>query len=183
VLAGVLRSLDSRDPHAAQHAATVARIARDIANCAGMSSKDQELAHTAGLLHDIGMWSLPIALPRHGSPLTDEQWSLVQRHPEWGADLLRDVMVYGPVAEIVRAHHERIDGRGYPNGLTGDEIPAIARIIAVGEAYDRLTASDTYRTRMSPSEALTELRRVAGAQLDPRYVEVLAALLTGDGGE
>jgi hypothetical protein len=145
-----------------------------------MSPANQELAHTAGLLHDIGMLSLPGTPPGRGGTLTDEGWRLVRRHPQLGADLLKDLTLYGPVAEIVLAHHERIDGRGYPNGLTGDEIPAIARIIAVGEVYDRLTASDTYRTPVSPFEALNELRRVSGAQLDGRYVELLADLLTRD---
>ena len=81
------------------------------------------------------------------------------------------------------AHHERIDGRGYPNGLPGEEIPEIAKIIAVAEVYDTLTAADTYRTRMSSFEALRELRRVAGSQLDSGYVEVLAGLLSGEGVE
>lgn len=180
VLAGLLRSLEGRDEQAARHAAAVARLARDIAERAGMSPKDQELAHTAGLLHDIGMVSLPGAPLGRGGTLTDEEWRLVLRHPELGADLLKDLTLYGPVAEIVLAHHERLDGRGYPNGLTGDEIPAIARIIAVGEVYDRLTASDTYRTPVSPLEALNELRRVSGAQLDGRYVELLADLLPRD---
>jgi putative nucleotidyltransferase with HDIG domain len=180
VLAGLMRSLDGRDQHAARHAAAVARLARDIAERAGMSAEDQELAHTAGLLHDIGRVSLPGAPPGRGGALTDEDWRLIQRHPELGADLLKDLALYGPVAEIVLAHHERIDGRGYPNGLSGDGIPAIARIIAVGEVYDRLTASDTYRTPVSRFEALDELRRVSGAQLDGRYVELLADLLTRD---
>jgi HD-GYP domain-containing protein (c-di-GMP phosphodiesterase class II) len=100
-----------------------------------------------------------------------------------GADLLRDLGMYGPVAEIVLAHHERIDGRGYPAGMTGDQIPELAKIISVAEVYDTLTASDTYRTQMSSFEALTELRRVAGSQLDERYVEILAGLLTGVGVE
>jgi HD-GYP domain-containing protein (c-di-GMP phosphodiesterase class II) len=85
------------------------------------------------------------------------------------------------VAEIVLAHHERIDGRGYPSGLYGEDIPAIAKIISIAEVYDTLTASDTYRTQMSSFEALRELRRVSGSQLDERYVEVLAGLLTGEG--
>ena len=89
--------------------------------------------------------------------------------------------MYGPVAEIVLNHHERIDGRGYPNGIAGDEIPPIARIVAVAEVYDTLTAPDTYRDRMTSFEALTELRRVAGRQLDGRYVEILAELLAGQG--
>jgi putative nucleotidyltransferase with HDIG domain len=183
VLAGLMRSLDIRDEHAARHAAAVARFAKDIAQAVGMSEADRELAHTAGLLHDIGRFALSDRVAERGRTLTDEDWLAIQRHPELGADMLRDLGMYGPVAEIVLAHHERIDGRGYPQGLTGGQIPEIAKIISVAEVYDTLTASDTYRTQMSSFEALTELRRVSGTQLDERYVEVLAELLTGEGVE
>jgi putative nucleotidyltransferase with HDIG domain len=183
VLAGLMRSLDIRDQRAARHAAAVARFARDMAESVGMGDHEQELAHTAGLLHDIGRFALSDRVAERGRTLTEEDWEAIQRHPVLGADMLKDLGIYGPVAEIVLAHHERIDGRGYPNGLTGDEIPEIAKIISVAEVYDTLTASDTYRTQMSSFEALRELRRVAGSQLDGRYVEVLAQLLTGEGVE
>jgi putative nucleotidyltransferase with HDIG domain len=183
VLAGLMRSLDIRDQRAARHAAAVARFARDIAAAVGMSEADRELAHTAGLLHDIGHFALSDRVAERGRTLTEEDWAAIQRHPELGADMLRDLGMYGPVAEIVLTHHERIDGRGYPQGLTGDQIPELAKIISVAEVYDTLTASDTYRTRMSSFEALTELRRVAGSQVDERYVEILAGLLTGVGVE
>jgi len=183
VLAGLLRALDIRDQRAARHAAAVARFARDMADSLGMSEQDQELAHTAGLLHDIGHFALSDRVAQRGVTLTDEDWMAIQQHPELGADILRDLGMYGPVAEIVLTHHERIDGRGYPRGLTGEEIPEIAKIIAVAEVYDTLTAADTYRTRMSSFEALRELRRVAGTQLGADYVEVLAGLLSGEGVE
>jgi putative nucleotidyltransferase with HDIG domain len=183
VLAGLLRALDTRDQRAARHAAAVARFASDMADAVGMSEQEQELAHTAGLLHDIGHFALSDRVAERGRALTDEDWMAIQRHPELGAEMLRDLGMYGPVAEIVLAHHERIDGRGYPNGLPGEEIPAIAKIIAVAEVYDTLTAADTYRTRMSSFEALRELRRVSGTQLDAGYVEVLAGLLSGEGVE
>jgi putative nucleotidyltransferase with HDIG domain len=183
VLAGLLRALDIRDQRAARHAAAVARFASDMADALGMSEQDQELAHTAGLLHDIGHFALSDRVAERGRTLTDEDWMAIQQHPELGADMLRDLGMYGPVAEIVLAHHERIDGRGYPNGLEGDQIPEIAKIISVAEVYDTLTAADTYRTRMSSFEALRELRRVAGTQLDAEYVEVLAGLLSGEGVE
>ena len=183
VLAGLLRALDIRDERAARHAAAVARFASDMADAVGMSEQDQELAHTAGLLHDIGHFALSDRVAERGGPLTDEDWMAIQRHPELGAEMLRDLGMYGPVAEIVMAHHERIDGRGYPSGLPAEEIPEIAKIIAVAEVYDTLTAADTYRTRMSSFEALRELRRVAGSQLDSGYVEVLAGLLSGEGVE
>ena len=181
VLAGLMRSLDIRDERAARHAAAVARFARDIARAVGMSERDCELAHTAGLLHDIGNFALSDRVAERGRTLTDEDWLAIQRHPELGADMLKDLGMYGPVGEIVLAHHERVDGRGYPSGMPGEQIPEIAKIISVAEVYDTLTASDTYRTRMSSFEALRELRRVAGSQLDGRYVEVLAQLLSGEG--
>jgi putative nucleotidyltransferase with HDIG domain len=183
VLGGLMRALDIRDPRAARHAAGVARFARDIAEAAGMSEEEGELAHTAGLLHDIGHFALSDRVAERAGPLTEPDWSAIQRHPALGAEVLKDLGVYGPVAEIVLAHHERIDGRGYPNQLPGDQIPEIAKIVAVAEVYDTLTASDTYRTPMSSFEAMTELRRVAGSQLESRYVEVLASLLGGEGVE
>jgi putative nucleotidyltransferase with HDIG domain len=183
VLAGLMRAMDTRDGRAARHAAAVARFARDIAEAVGMNGRECELAHTAGLLHDIGHFALSDRVAERGRTLTEEDWEAIQRHPELGADMLRDLGMYGPVAEITLAHHERIDGRGYPHGLSGDAIPEIAKIISVAEVYDTLTASDTYRTQMSSFEALNELRRVSGTQLEGRYVEVLAGLLTGVGVE
>ena len=181
VLAGLVRALDARDQRAARHSAAVARFARDLARATGMSERECERAHTAGLLHDIGRFALSDRVSERGRTLSEEDWEAIQRHPALGADMLRDLGVYGPVAEIVLTHHERVDGRGYPRALTRDEIPEIAKIIAVAEVYDTLTAQDTYRTRVSSFEALRELRRVAGTQLDARYVEAFAELLAGEG--
>ena len=183
VLSGLIRTLDARDHRAARHCAAVARFARDIAAHVGMTERDQELAHTAGLLHDIGRFALSDRVMERGVVLTEDDWTAIRRHPELGADMLRDIGVYGPLSEIIVAHHERPDGKGYPHGLTGEAIPEIAKIIAVAEVYDTLTAPDTYRTRLSSFEALTELRRVAGKQLDAGYVEALAELLAGQGTE
>ncbi len=183
VLSSLVRTLDERDSRAARHCAAVAAFSRDIAAQAGMSKRDQELAHTAGLLHDIGKFALSDRVMERGGRLEDADWRGIRRHPEIGASLLSDIGVYGPVAEIVLAHHERPDGRGYPNGVTDEAIPPIAKIVAVAEVYDTLTAPDTYRTPMTSFEALRELRRVAGTQLDGTYVEALATLLSGRGTE
>ena len=156
---------------------------RELRRVAGSQLDSGYVEVLAGLLHDIGHFALSDRVAERGGPLTDEDWMAIQRHPELGAAMLRDLGMYGPVAEIVMAHHERIDGRGYPSGLAAEEIPEIAKIIAVAEVYDTLTAADTYRTRMSSFEALRELRRVAGSQLDSGYVEVLAGLLSGEGVE
>jgi putative nucleotidyltransferase with HDIG domain len=181
VLSGLIRTLDLRDARAARHAAAVAAFSRDIAEAVGMSPRDCELAHTAGLLHDIGRFGLSDRVMERGRTLTEQDWDTIREHPAMGADLLRDLGVYGPVAAIVRAHHERVDGRGYPDGVPADDIPEIAKIVSVAEVYDTLTADDTYRTPVSSFEALNELRRVSGTQLDGRYVEALAELLSGRG--
>jgi putative nucleotidyltransferase with HDIG domain len=183
VLSGLIRTLDHRDARAARHAAAVAAFSRDIAQAVGMSERECELAHTAGLLHDIGRFGLSDRVMERGRTLTEQDWDTIREHPAMGADLLRDLGVYGPVAEIVRSHHERIDGRGYPDGRASDEIPELAKIVAVAEVYDTLTADDTYRTPVSSFEALNELRRVSGTQLEGRYVEALAELLAGRGVE
>ncbi|MGZ4247453.1 MAG: HD-GYP domain-containing protein, partial [Solirubrobacteraceae bacterium] len=135
VLAGLMRSLHIRDGRAARHAAAVAHFSRDMAKKVGMSDQEQELAHTAGLLHDIGHFALSDRVAERGRTLNEEDWAAIQRVPELGADMLKDLGIYGPVAEIILAHHERIDGRGYPKGLTEAEIPEIAKIIAVAEVY------------------------------------------------
>jgi putative nucleotidyltransferase with HDIG domain len=183
VLSGMLRNLDMRDARTARHSAAVAVFARDIAEAVGMSDRERELAHTAGLLHDVGKFALSDRVMEPKVQLNETDWKGVRRHPELGAAMLRDLGVYGPIAEIIRAHHERLDGFGYPAGLKGDAIPEITKIVAVAEVYDTLTADDTYRTKMSSFEALTELRRVSGSQLDGRYVEALARVLGGTGVE
>ena len=177
LLAGMLRALQQRDPESARHAAAVATYASDIARTAGLDEATCTDAHAAGLLHDLGRLSISdVALHATGD-LTEREWEAIQRHPEAGADMLRHVGIDGVVAEAVAAHHERIDGRGYPIGLSGEEIPVLARIVAVAEAYDTLTAATSYRTPMSSFQALTELRRVAGSQLDTEFVEALADVL------
>jgi putative nucleotidyltransferase with HDIG domain len=182
VLSGLIRTLEVRDPRAARHCAAVARFSRDIARQAGLSKKDQQLAHTAGLLHDIGKFALSDRV-LDGQGLNEADWRGIRRHPAIGAELLRDISLYGPVGEIVGAHHERPDGRGYPHRLAGEDIPVIARIVAVAEVYDTLTAPDTYRAQMTSFEALTELRDHAGRQFDGRFVEALALVLQGQGME
>ena len=181
VLSGMLRSLDMRDGRTARHSAAVAQFARDIAAESGLSVSDRELAHTAGLLHDVGKFALSDRALDQGIKLNEEDWKGIRRHPELGADMLRDLGLYGPVADVVRSHHERLDGRGYPQGLSGEEISEVAKIVAVAEVYDTLTGGDTYRATMSSFQALRELRRVAGRQLDGRYVEALATVLEGTG--
>lgn len=179
MLSALLRTLDLRDQMTARHSAAVARYSRAIAQRAGFSRQEEELVHIAALLHDIGKFILPDRILKANVPLTDEDWMLIKRHPQQGARVVSSLDGYGPVADIILAHHERIDGKGYPRGLKGDEIPELARIISVSDTYDVMTARDSYRTPMSSADAIAELRRVAGAQLDERFVEIFIELLEG----
>jgi len=180
MLSAMLRTLDLRDQMTARHSAAVARYSRAIAQRAGYSRREEELVHIAALLHDIGKFILPDRILKANVPLTDEDWMLIKRHPQQGARVVSSLDGYGPVAEVIIAHHERIDGKGYPRGLAGDEIPELARIISVADTYDVMTARDSYRAPTSSHDAIQELRRVAGAQLDARFVEVFIELLEGD---
>jgi putative nucleotidyltransferase with HDIG domain len=177
LLSALLRTLDLRDRMTARHSAAVARYAREIAAAAGLSEEEQELAHTAGLLHDIGKFILPDRILKGNVELTEADWVEIRKHPSEGARIVSEIDGYQPVGEIILAHHERLDGLGYPLSLRGDEIPMLSKVIAVADTYDVLTARDSYRRPVSTHEAITELRRSAGTQLDPTFVEILAELL------
>jgi len=166
----LLETLSLRDPNAGHHAAAVAHYAHELARAAGLKERQQAVVHTAGLLHDIGKEALPDHLLVGRNELHPQERQMLQRHPADGARLLLRVEGLGEVATAVLAHHERIDGQGYPDGLAGDEIPIAARILAIAEVYDVLTSEGSYRQPLSAAEAEDELRRVAGAQLDGRLV-------------
>jgi putative nucleotidyltransferase with HDIG domain len=166
----LLETLALRDPTAARHAAAVAHYAHELARAAGLAEREQAVVHTAGLLHDIGKEALPDHILLGRSELHAAERRLVERHPADGARLLLRVEGLGEVANAVLAHHERIDGHGYPDGLAGDEIPMTARILAIAEVYDVLTAPDSYKIPLGAAQAEEELRRVAGSQLDGRLV-------------
>jgi putative nucleotidyltransferase with HDIG domain len=177
VLFAMIETLALRDRMTARHSAAVARYARAMAIAMRLPAREQELVHTAGLLHDIGKFAFPDEILLADRRLTDEQWEVVKRHPADGARVVRRVEGYGPVADIVLSHHERWDGSGYPRRLAGDEIPLSARLIAAADAYDVLTARDSYRTPVTSEAAVAELRRAAGTQFDPAVVEALASVL------
>ena len=179
VLSALLRTLDLRDRMTARQSAAVARYAREIAIAAGFSKEDQELVHTAGLLHDIGKFIFPDRILKSDTKLTDDDWNIIKMHPYQGARVVAQMEGYGPISDIILAHHERPDGKGYPRSLKGNEIPPLSRIISVADTYDVMTARDSYRTPISSFEAIQELKRVAGAQLDADYVELFIRILAG----
>ena len=177
LLGTVLQTLSLRDKMTARHSAAVARYSREIAVELGLSERERDVVHTAALLHDIGKFIFPDSILFADKKLSQEDLEIVRMHPEQGARLVARIDGYGPVAEIILAHHERIDGNGYPNGLVGAQIPLAARIISVADTYDVMTSRDSYRDPVSSREAIEELRRVSDAQLDALVVETFVGLL------
>jgi putative nucleotidyltransferase with HDIG domain len=181
VLVTMLRTLSLRDRYTARHSAAVARYAYAVARAAGCSEDELRTVHTAGLLHDIGKFAFPDSILLADRPLSEADFEVVRQHPVHGADLVRRIEGYEEIAAVILAHHERIDGTGYPYGLRGEEIPGLARMISVADIYDVLTARDTYRPPVSSPDAIAELRRVAGSQLDGRFVELFIEILENEG--
>ncbi|MEJ7875116.1 MAG: HD-GYP domain-containing protein [Solirubrobacterales bacterium] len=177
LLGALLRTLNLRDRMTARHSAAVARYSRELAARTGLSEDDQELAHTAGLLHDIGKFILPDHILKTRGRLMPEDWDQIRRHPYEGARIVSQIDGYRPVGDIIMAHHERIDGLGYPRGLTDEQIPYVARIVAIADAYDAMTARDSYGQPKSSFEAIAELRRVSGTQLDAELVGLFVVML------
>jgi len=180
VLFSMVRSLSLRDRMTARHSAAVARYAQAIARAAGASAAQQRLVHTAGLLHDIGKSIFPDHVLFAEGSLNDEQWEIVKQHPGHGASVIAQIEEFADVAAIVEAHHERIDGTGYPNGVCGDDVPWLSRMISIADTYDVMTARDSYREPVSPESAIAELRRVSGTQLDGELVEVFIRVLESE---
>ena len=178
LMSALLRTLDLRDRMTARHSAAVARYAREVAAAAGLSEEDQDLVHTAGLLHDIGKFVLPDRILKGRTTLTEADWEQIRTHPEEGARIVSQIDGYRPVGEIILCHHERIDGLGYPRQLTGERIPELAKIISVCDTYDVMTARDSYRDPVSSYDAIAELRRVSGTQLETRYVDLFIQTLS-----
>ena len=176
----LLRTLELRDLMTARHSIAVAGWTRRLAAAAGFSEWERELAQTAGLLHDIGKLSFPDRILRGDADLTGADWEHIRMHPGAGARVVAGIDGYETIGEIILTHHERMDGRGYPRGLPAEGVPAIARMIAVADTYDAMTSRDSYRPPVSHDEAIAELKRVAGTQLDPNFVELFIETRAGD---
>ncbi|NLG65607.1 MAG: HD-GYP domain-containing protein [Actinobacteria bacterium] len=169
--------LDSKDEYTAQHSAAVAMYCRDMATAMGLPEEKAEALHLAGLLHDLGKVGVPDAVLRKAKSLDEEEWEYIRQHPEKGAEVLSHLAAYQEVADIVRYHHERLDGSGYPNGIRGEAIPELSKVLAVADSYHAMTSDRPYRGARSSFEALKELRMMAGTTLDAGYIEVLAKVL------
>src|SRR3954468_5689609 len=175
----LVATLDARDEYTAGHSAAVAVYARDIADRLGLSDAEKQLAHLAGLVHDIGKIGLPPGLLEKPGPLTAAERRLMEEHSEIGERILARVEDYEGIARIVRHHHERVDGMGYPDGLLGEDIPLVSRIISVADAYNAMTSDRTYRDAMPSRVARLRLAQAVESQFDTAVVAAFEAVLAG----
>ncbi|OPL07637.1 MAG: hypothetical protein AVO33_04485 [delta proteobacterium ML8_F1] len=167
----VLRNIHLKYDSEQVHTERVSEYCEAIARAMGFPEPEIHKIKTAGVLHDIGKIMVPPEILKKSGPLTAEEYEIIKRHPETSYQILKSVDDYAAFAEDVLYHHERIDGKSYPEGLRGEEIPLNARIIAVADAYEAMTADRSYQRKKSREEAIGELRRCSGTQFDPRIVE------------
>jgi putative nucleotidyltransferase with HDIG domain len=175
----LVATLDARDRYTAGHSAAVAVYCRDIAERMGLDEKHQQLVHLCGLVHDIGKVGLPPGLLEKAGALTLEERRQMEQHSVIGEIILSKVEDYSDIARIVRHHHERFDGLGYPDNLQGDEIPLLSRIIAVADAYNAMTSDRPYRDAMPSRVARLRLAQAVESQFDTSVVAAFEAVLAG----
>lgn len=175
---GLVATLDARDRYTAGHSAAVAIYSRDIAVKLGLSDSDQELAHLCGLVHDIGKIGLPPGLLEKPGPLTLNERAAMEEHAAIGEGILLNVEGYEEIARTVRHHHERFDGEGYPDHLAGEDIPLVARLIAVADSYNAMTSDRPYREAMPSDVARVRLASAMESQLDPTVVAAFEEILS-----
>jgi HD-GYP domain-containing protein (c-di-GMP phosphodiesterase class II) len=169
-------AIKARSPQTMAHSSRVASLARWLGAACGLETRQVEDLYLGGLIHDIGKMGLPDSVLLESGALDGPGWELMRRHPALGESIIAPLHSLRSLAPLVRSHHERYDGRGYPDRLAGEEIPLLARITAVCDAYDAMTSERPYRPALGRREADLELRRGAGTQWDPAVlVQFLSA--------
>jgi putative nucleotidyltransferase with HDIG domain len=181
-LADMAVSLDAKSTFTVGHSKRVQEHARDIADELELSVEDTDALAIAALLHNVGNLAIPEEVLRKTDELTDAERTLIEQHVELGASLAMTAGLERPVVDAIQHHHERWDGAGYPDRLSGEDIPLLARVLAVAESYDAMTSTRPYRHGLSRAEAIAELRSGAGSQFDPAVVEALVATLPSERG-
>ncbi len=175
------QAVETKDFYTRGHSDRVSRGSVMIAREIGMRGERVEAIRYAGMLHDVGKLGVPTRVLQKTGKLTEEEYAAIQLHPMRGLDIVREIGFLDEALAGIMHHHERIDGRGYPMGLAGDEIPEFARVLAVADAFDSMTSTRSYRGARPVSEAIEELRKWSGTQFDPAFVDAFVAALQRDG--
>ena len=173
----LIATIGVNDDYTKCHSERVAEYSREIARRHGLPKEEQDIIYVMALLHDIGKIGVPAAVINKPGRLMDVEYEFVKQHPVLGAEILKNIKDVPKLAAVVRSHHERFDGNGYPDGLAGEEIPMEARIIAVAESYDAMTHESRYRTPLSQAEARAEIEKCSGSQFDPVFADIMLQMI------
>ncbi len=173
-------AIDAKDTYTNGHSIRVAEYSREIARRAGFQEEAQDDVYMMGLLHDVGKIGIPDAIINKPARLTDEEYSVIRNHPVVGAEILGNITEFPKLSTGAKWHHERYDGRGYPDGISGENIPAEARIIAVADAYDAMSSRRSYRDVLPQAQLREEMEKGVGTQFDPIFAEIMLTMIDED---
>lgn len=173
-------AIDAKDTYTNGHSTRVAEYSREIARHAGLSEEKQNEIYMMGLLHDVGKIGIPDAIINKPAKLSDEEYAIIKTHPVMGAGILKNITEFPKLATGARWHHERYDGKGYPDGISGEEIPLEARIIAVADAYDAMSSKRSYRGVLPQDIIRAEMEKGKGTQFDPVFAEIMLGMIDED---
>ena len=173
-------ALDAKDPYTAGHSKRVSDMATKVCELIGLKKEDIQKIHIAAHLHDIGKIGVPDAVLNKEGKLTDEEWEYIRKHPQSGADILSKSHRLSELKNMVLCHHERYDGKGYPNGIKGKEIPILGRILAVCDSFDAMVSRRAYKEKLSVEYAIGELENGKGTQFDPDVAQAFIELVEED---
>ncbi len=176
-LKAFVKAIEARDPYTTQHSNRVTEIAVAIGAEVGCSEEEIDILNISGPLHDIGKIGIRDDILLKPGRLTDEEFRKIKEHPDIGADIIGQLGMWDEHQQIIRHHHERFDGTGYPSGLKGDEIPRLARIVTVADAYDAMASDRAYRKKMEQEKIVKIIRECSGTQFDSQFVDVFLSLL------
>ncbi|MBQ7585239.1 MAG: HD domain-containing protein [Desulfovibrionaceae bacterium] len=180
VVKTLAEAIDAKDTYTKGHSARVAKYAKEIAKRAAFNESRQDQIYMIGLLHDVGKIGVPDEIINKPGRLTDEEYAVIKTHPVVGAKILQSIEEMPKLVTGARWHHERFDGRGYPDGLKGEEIPEEARIIAVADAYDAMTSNRSYRKELAQEYVRAEMVKGQGSQFDPRFAKIMVRMIDED---
>jgi hypothetical protein len=180
-VSALCQAVETKDFYTRGHSERVSRGSVMISREIGMRDERVEAIRFAGMLHDVGKLGVPTSVLQKSGSLTDDEYAAIQLHPMRGLDIVREIGFLDEALAGIMHHHERIDGKGYPMGLAGDEIPEFARVLAVADAFDAMTSTRSYRGARSVPEGVAELRKWAGRQFDPAFVDAFVTAIERDG--